>query len=59
MYEVDPGSMQIGIYDANGGCSEPTGTLVDLEVKAGHRYLVVAYGHTKQTRTALIIDLDE
>ncbi|MBK6856725.1 MAG: hypothetical protein IPG97_09320 [Microthrixaceae bacterium] len=59
VFEVDPGSMQIGIYDANGGCSEPTGTLVDLEVKAGHRYLVVAYGHTKQTRTALIIDLDE
>lgn len=59
VYEVDPGSMQIGIYDANGGCSEPTGELATLEAEAGHRYLVVAYGHTQQTRTAVIIDLDE
>lgn len=58
-YQVDPGSMEIGIYDANGGCAEPTGELVQLDAKAGHRYLVVAYGHTKQTRTALIVDLDE
>jgi hypothetical protein len=59
VWEVDPGSMQIGIYDANGGCTEPTGELVSLEAEAGHRYLVVAFGHTQQTRTAVIIDLDE
>ena len=58
-FEVDPGSMQIGIYDANGGCSEPTGPAVELNAEAGHRYLVIAYGHTKQTRTAVIVDLDE
>ena len=59
VYEVDPGSMQLGIYDANGGCAEPTGELVTLDAEAGHRYLVVALGHTQQTRTAVIIDLDE
>lgn len=59
-FEVDPGPIELTISESfSSECSEPMSDPVTFDAKPGHRYYVVAHGHTWETRSAVVIDLDE
>ena len=57
-FVVDPGQQSFTASDANTGCAQRTEPL-DLDLKDGDRYVIYAYGTSKDDRKLMAVEVGE